>query len=345
MSDDSFIHACAGGVGGMIAMTATYPLVGISTRAAVESSKHPEESIVASAMKIVKAEGMTGLYAGLNSSLIGIGITNFVYYFFYEKSRDVILKSKARLAAANATSATATIAQGGALTTWESIMTGLVAGTATAIISNPIWVVNTRQTVRVTTSDSSKEVPAPSISGAPGRPGSQVPVKRLGFLQTLSKIVKDDGILALWRGIGPALVLVINPILQYTAFEQLKNWVIKSRLARAGRGSGGPVALTDWDFFWLGALSKLIATSITYPQIVLKSRQQSGGNSAGKSANVWQAMVDIVQHEGPAGLYRGISSKLLQSVLTAAILFASKERVFAATKTALAPVQPIHKNK
>ncbi|EPQ28258.1 uncharacterized protein PFL1_04085 [Pseudozyma flocculosa PF-1] len=341
MSDDSFIHACAGGAGGMIAMTATYPLVGISTRAAVESSKHPEESIVASAAKIIKAEGVTGLYAGLNSSLIGIGITNFVYYFFYEKSRDVILKSKAKLAAANASSVTATIAQGGALTTWESILTGLIAGTATAFISNPIWVVNTRQTVRVTTKGSEKDVPAPSVAGAPGKPGAKVPVKRLGFIQTLSKIVNDDGLLALWRGIGPALVLVINPILQYTAFEQLKNWVVKSRLARAG--NKGSVALSDWDFFWLGALSKLIATSITYPQIVLKSRQQSSSGNAGKSANVWQAMMDIVKNEGPAGLYRGISSKLLQSVLTAAILFASKERVFAATKAALAPVAPAHK--
>lgn len=236
------------------------------------------------------------------------------------------------MAAANAASATATIAQGGALSTLESILAGLVAGTATTIISNPIWVVNTHQTVRVSSNAGNKEQAAPSVGGA--KPAS-APVKRLGFLQTLSKIVNDDGLLALWSGLGPALVLVINPILQYTAFEQLKNWVVKSRLARAP--AGAKVSLTDWDFFWLGALSKLIATSITYPQIVIKSRQQSGSKGAPKS-NVWQAMVDIVQAEGPAGLYRGITSKLLQSVLTAAILFASKERVFAATKAALAPV-------
>lgn len=60
----------------MVAMTATYPLVGISTRAAVESSKHPEESMVKAALKIVQQEGVEGLYAGLSSSLIGIGVTN-----------------------------------------------------------------------------------------------------------------------------------------------------------------------------------------------------------------------------------------------------------------------------
>lgn len=41
--NDSFIHACAGGAGGVLAMTTTYPLMTISTRAAVETSKHPDE--------------------------------------------------------------------------------------------------------------------------------------------------------------------------------------------------------------------------------------------------------------------------------------------------------------
>ena len=63
-----------------------------------------------------------------------------------------------------------------------------------------------------------------------------------------------------WRGIGPALVLVVNPIIQYTVFEQLKNFLVKTRAARFGVGAGAsrviPV-LSDWDFFLLGAISKL----------------------------------------------------------------------------------------
>lgn len=65
---------------------------------------------------------------------------------------------------------------------------------------------------------------------------------------------------AFWRGIGPALILVMNPIIQYTAFEQLKNFLIKRRTSklRAAGGKGiAAVALSDWDFFLLGALSKL----------------------------------------------------------------------------------------
>ena len=65
---------------------------------------------------------------------------------------------------------------------------------------------------------------------------------------------------AFWRGIGPALILVINPVLQYTVFEQLKNFLITRRTTalRAAGGAASAVAvLSDWDFFFLGALSKL----------------------------------------------------------------------------------------
>lgn len=92
---------------------------------------------------------------------------------------------------------------------------------------------------------------------------------------------------AFWRGLGPALVLVINPIIQYTAFEQLKNILVarrSSKLQAAGAVTAVAV-LSDLDFFLLGAISKLgkfvwycskflyltlfffyeVATSITYP--------------------------------------------------------------------------------
>ncbi|KAK0552685.1 hypothetical protein OC846_001823 [Tilletia horrida] len=342
-SNDSFIHACAGGAGGMIAMTATYPLLSVSTRAAVETNKRPSTGFVQALAKVAKEEGLSGLYAGLDSSLVGIGVTNFVYYYFYEATRDIILKSESRVAAAKAITASATIAQGGALTTLESILTGWIAGTMTTIISNPIWVINTRQTIKAAPSKTTSGAPASSsarIGSSSNAAGKAVAQKKLGFFQTLDQIVKKDGVLALWRGLGPALVLVLNPILQYTVFEQLKNAVVKGRLAR-----NAPATLSDFDFFWLGALSKLVATGTTYPQIVIKSRMQSGGTGKGARGNVWSAMVDIVNSEGFAGLYRGISSKLLQSVLTAAILFMSKERVFLLTKRALTKVAPVPAQK
>ena len=65
---------------------------------------------------------------------------------------------------------------------------------------------------------------------------------------------------AFWRGLGPALVLVINPIIQYTAFEQVKNLLITRRtnkLHAAGAAAAAVAVLSDMDFFLLGAISKL----------------------------------------------------------------------------------------
>ena len=82
---------------------------------------------------------------------------------------------------------------------------------------------------------------------------SVIPQKRLGLFATAAQLMRTSGPSAFLRGLGPALVLVVNPVLQYTVFEQLKNALVRRR-RMAGRVSG---LLTDWDFFFLGAISKL----------------------------------------------------------------------------------------
>ncbi|KAG8905777.1 hypothetical protein FRB99_008256 [Tulasnella sp. 403] len=293
----------AGGAGGVLAMTLTYPLIFVSTRTAVETKKTRRTLEVV--VDVLKREGLSGLYSGLSSSLIGIAITNFVYYGFYEKSRDVIVRSR----------------PGKGLTTAESILAGLIAGSATTVISNPIWVVQTTQAVQ--TMDESS--------------GQITKSKKLGIIASVMRILKTDGITAFWRGLGPALALVINPIIQYTVFEQLKNWLIRRRTASL-RAAGSPLAATlrDIDFFWLGAISKLVATSSTYPYIVIKSRMQSGHATAKQYKSSWDGISTTIRQEGVRGLYKGIESKLVQSVLTAAILFASQKRIYELTKAAVA---------
>lgn len=67
----------------------------------------------------------------------------------------------------------------------------------------------TRQTVRTTISSSS----LPSATD----PNPKVAIeKKLNVLQTILYIIKTDGVRAFWHGIGPALILVSNPILQFT---------------------------------------------------------------------------------------------------------------------------------
>lgn len=287
-------------------MTATYPLIFLSTRAAVETNNE-NKSTYEAVKDIVKREGVLGLYSGLGSSLWGIAITNGVYYYFYERTRGVILSSRSG---------------GKGLSTLESMITGWIAGSATSIISNPIWVVQTSQAVQSMAESTESSSPTP----IPG------PIRKLSILQTIQHILVTDGPLGFMRGLGPALVLVINPVIQYTVFEQLKNMLVKRRTA-ALRAAGGAAAaaavLTDLDFFMLGALSKFIATGSTYPYIVVKSRLQAGH---AKYKSAVDGILSIIKNEGVGGIYKGVGNKLIQSVLTAAILFVGQKRIYEAVK-------------
>jgi adenine nucleotide transporter 17 len=52
---------------------------------------------------------------------------------------------------------------------------------------------------------------------------------------------------------------------------------------------------------------------------------------------VWHAIRSMAAAEGLAGFYKGMRVKLLQTVLAAALLMVLKEKIFLATRAALAP--------
>ncbi|KAI9048138.1 hypothetical protein LZ554_007933 [Drepanopeziza brunnea f. sp. 'monogermtubi'] len=292
---DNVAHALSGAGGGILSMALTYPLITLSTRAQVES-KRADSDFLSTVQRIVQREGITGLYAGLDSALFGISVTNFVYYYWYEWTRSGF--EKAAVTAGRASKR---------LTTVESMIAGAIAGSATVMLTNPIWVVNTRMTTR----KKNKE----TVEGL--LPGSVAP-RQPTTIGTLMALIKEEGPLALFSGVAPALVLVINPILQYTIFEQLRNSIEKRR------------RVTPTIAFLLGALGKLFATSITYPYITVKSQMHVAGRDGGKE-NMMQAMRRVINEEGYAGLYKGIGPKVTQSVLTAAFLFAFKDVLYEQT--------------
>lgn len=166
------------------------------------------------------------------------------------------------------------------LTTVESMMAGALAGSATVLITNPIWVVNTRMTARKSESD--EQV-------LPGAKKARSP----STIETLLSIIREEGPARLFAGVMPALVLVINPILQYTIFEQLKNALEKKR------------RVTPKDSFYLGAFGKLMATSITYPYITVKSRMHVAGKDGAKE-DMMTSLRRIIRDEGYTGLYGGL---------------------------------------
>jgi adenine nucleotide transporter 17 len=55
---------------------------------------------------------------------------------------------------------------------------------------------------------------------------------------------------------------------------------------------------------------------------------KQGGDETTRYSSVIDGFQKILEYEGIAGFYKGLESKLLQSVLTAAFLFMSKEILF-----------------
>ena len=224
------------------------------------------------------------------------------------------------------------------LTTVESIIAGAIAGSATVLITNPIWVINTRMTARSSppsstssSPDSSGTLPAPATASGVSESQPKSKPSPPSTLSTLLALLREEGPSALFAGVLPALVLVINPILQYTIFEQLRLLLAARR--SASRSSGSRL-IGARDVFVLGALGKLLATALTYPYITVKSRMhvrrkdsESGGEGEGTTA----ALRRVVREEGWSGLYKGLGPKVTQSVLTAAFLFAFKDALYDAS--------------
>lgn len=205
------------------------------------------------------------MYSGIDSALFGISLTNFIYYYWYEWSRAAFEKAALKSGRASVK-----------LTTAETMAAGAVAGSLTVLFTNPIWVVNTR----MTTAKKTETLPGAKVE------------KRRGTLATFIRIIQDEGISGLFAGVMPALVLVINPILQYTVFEQLKSMLEKRR------------RVTPTDAFYLGAIGKLVATSVTYPYITVKSRMHVAGKD-GPKEGLTSSLSRIINEEGVAGLYGG----------------------------------------
>jgi adenine nucleotide transporter 17 len=227
----------------------------------------------------VQREGVTGLYAGVDSALFGISVTNFVYYYWYEWTRAGF--EKAAVTAGRASKK---------LTTVESMIAGAIAGSATVLLTNPIWVVNTRMTTRKRNNEADEGL----------LPGSK-PANAPSTVGTLLALLKEEGPQALFAGVVPALVLVINPILQYTIFEQLKNVLEKKR------------RVTPTMAFLLGAFGKLIATTLTYPYITVKSRMHVAGKDSQKE-NMMDGMRRIIREEGYVGFYKGMITEAHKAV-------------------------------
>ena len=82
-----------------------------------------------------------------------------------------------------------------------SIIT-LIAGLMNSVLTNPIWFLNTRMSV--------------------AKAGD-----KKGIIETAREIYNREGLSAFYKGVLPNMILVLNPIINFVIYENLKKWLLK----------------------------------------------------------------------------------------------------------------------
>ncbi|KZT50611.1 mitochondrial carrier [Calocera cornea HHB12733] len=244
-----FGHALAGALGAVFSNSVVYPLDTIKTRiqagenkVTLKSGKEKHLGAWELLYKIIREEGVVGYYAGYAASMLSTFSQSYAYFFAYTVVRTAYLRRLTRRASSGATVQ---------ISTAMELLLGALAGALAQIFTIPVSVIATRQQIGSAHLHSSH-------ASNQERDNS--------FLGVARDIVREDGITGLWAGLKPGLVLTVNPAITYGVFERIKGIV----LAR-----DGGTKLKPGTAFMVGALSKTLATVVTYPYIMAKIRLQA----------------------------------------------------------------------
>ncbi|XP_030646202.1 peroxisomal membrane protein PMP34 isoform X1 [Chanos chanos] len=292
LSYETLVHAVAGAVGSMTAMTVFFPLDTARIRLQVDESRKSKSTPVILA-EIAKEEGILSLYRGWFPVISSLCCSNFVYFYTFNTLKRVW------------------VSENGQSRPSKDLLMGFISGVVNVLLTTPMWVVNTRL----------------KLQGAKFRNEDLQQTHYRGIFDAFSQIIANEGVGTLWNGTLPSLVLVFNPAIQFMFYEAMKR--------RAGRGGR---KISSAEIFLIGAVAKVIATTASYPlqtvQAILRFGQyKSEGQSGilGSFQNVLRLLMDRIKRHGALGLYKGLEAKLLQTVLTAALMFVVYEKITATT--------------
>lgn len=193
------------------------------------------------------------------------------------------------------------------VTSLESIVCGGTAGLLSRFIIAPLDVLKIRLQLQFDAKLSRSTTPA--IKKPMGTGYSKI-------FDTLYKIIRDEGVRALWKGNVPAEIMyVAYGAVQFTTYRLVSNSVQEVY----------PSISDPTLSFVSGASAGLMATSVTYPFDLLRTRFAVQGASG--SAHVYRslpyAVWHIQKHEGITGFFRGLTPALISVVPYMGLIFSS----------------------
>jgi solute carrier family 25, member 33/36 len=239
----------------------------------------------------MKLDGIAGFFRGLPPTLVGIIPARSIYFYSYKKSKQFLGPYMSEGSTGNA------------------MISGFAAGIASNTLTNPIWMVRTRMQL---------------IANA--AIGQRV---YKGYGDIIATIFKEEGLGGFYKGIAASYWGCTEGAIQFLVYEQLKTrLLIKENIKRDGDGVSSTKQLSKVTYFFSAAVAKAVASLLTYPHEVARTRMREQARSGlFKYNGMWQTLGVIAKEEGRAGLYSGMGVHMLKVVPNSALMFLTYELV------------------
>ena len=164
-------------------------------------------------MTILEKEGMLGLYRGMLPAIIGSAVSWGGYFYFYERAKTRRLYSTEDKISPVDSHAGATSAESAVLVRLRAIdhlFAGVEAGAIMVFLTNPLWLIKTRLQIQGQHCGKLKQYN--------------------GFNDSVATIIREEGILGLYKGLVPALLLTSHGAIQFMVYENMKVKMLESNL-------------------------------------------------------------------------------------------------------------------
>ncbi|CAB9519991.1 binding mitochondrial carrier protein SCaMC [Seminavis robusta] len=287
-----------GGVAGMVAKTATNPLERIKMLSqtgehGMETRQRP--SIVSMYRNIIQKEGVLGLWAGNGANLVRIFPAKAVVF----STNDMYKSIFSRLSGS----------ESGAV----SFLAGGFAGMTASALTYPLDFARGRISGKLAGAGAAAKTGQPQQSIRPTKEYS-------GITRTIVITIKDEGLLALYKGVTPTLIGALP-------YEGIKFGTVGLLEQLFPTQPDQPASYYVTRKMFMGGLGGVMAGLITYPNDTVRRMLQMQG-SRGTTAvysGYWDCARQIYQNHGIARLYSGLLINTIRMLPNVAIQFGSYE--------------------